>query len=156
VAHALDAVHRAGVVHRDIKPQHILLDGAERRVRLTDFSSAAGGWPPSNTPAQWAEVVGTPAYISPEQAEGWPLDGRSDLYMLGAVGYQLLTGSLPFPGPAQRQLEAHRTQMPEHVADRAPQVPARLAVIVMRCLAKRPEDRWQSGAALARVLARLA
>jgi len=156
VAQALDVVHRSGVVHRDIKPQHILLDGAERRVRLTDFSSAALGWPATNPQAKWGEVVGTPAYISPEQAECRPqLDGRSDLYALGVVGYQLLTGSLPFAGPAQRQLEAHRTQQPEHAADRARQVPARLAVIVMRCLAKRPEDRWPSAAALARVLAPL-
>jgi eukaryotic-like serine/threonine-protein kinase len=153
VAQALAVVHRSGLVHRDIKPQHILLDGAERRVRLTDFSSAALGWPVRNTQAKRGEVVGSPAYISPEQAEVRPqLDGRSDLYMLGAVGYQMLTGSLPFPGPAQRQLEAHRTQEPEHVAERARQVPARLAVIVMRCLAKRPEDRWQSAEGLARVL----
>jgi serine/threonine-protein kinase len=153
VAQALDVVHRMEVVHRDIKPQHILLDGEERRVRLTDFGSAALGRPARNTQAKWGEVVGSPAYISPEQAECRPqLDGRSDLYMLGAVGYQMLTGSPPFPGPAQRQLEAHRTQEPEHVADRARDVPARLAVIVMRCLAKRPEDRWQSAGALARVL----
>ena len=99
-------------------------------------------------------VVGTPAYISPEQAEARPqLDGRSDLYSLGAVGYELLTGSVPFPGPAERQLEAHRTRSPEHAADRAPQVPARLAVIVMRCLAKRPADRWASAAQMARALA---
>ncbi|HEY6109123.1 MAG TPA: serine/threonine-protein kinase [Gemmatimonadales bacterium] len=154
VAQALDVVHGMGVVHCDIKPQHILLDGAERRVRLTDFSSAAFAWPAGNTRSKRREVVGSPAYISPEQAECRPqLDGRSDLYMLGAVGYQMLTGSPPFPGPAQRQLEAHRTQEPEHVADRARDAPARLAVIVMRCLAKRPEDRWQSAGELAKVLA---
>lgn len=154
VALALDVAHRMGVVHRDIKPQHILLDGAERRVRLTDFSSAAFMWPAGDTQSKWGEVVGSLAYISPEQAECRPqLDGRSDLYMLGAVGYQMLTGSPPFPGPAQRQLEAHRTREPEHVADRAREVPARLAVIVMRCLAKRPEDRWQSAEALVKVLA---
>lgn len=151
VAQALDYAHRIGVVHRDIKPQHILLDGDERRVRLTDFSDAAlAGAQPARRP-----LVGTPAYISPEQAECRPqLDGRSDLYSLGVVGYQLLTGSLPFPGPAERQLEAHRTRIPQHAADRAPQVPARLAVIVMRCLAKRPADRWASAADLAGVLAK--
>lgn len=152
-AQALEVAHRMGVVHRDIKPQHILLDGAERRVRLTDFSSAAFLWPAGNSQSRRGEVVGAPAYISPEQADCRPLDGRSDLYMLGAVGYQMVTGSLPFPGPAQRQLEAHRTRAPEHVADRAREVPARLAVIVMRCLAKRPGDRWQSAEELAKVLA---
>ena len=156
VALALDHVHRAGLVHRDIKPQHILLEGAGRRVRLTDFAFATPAR--SVAPLEWRQgrrpPVGTPAYISPEQAEDrGALDGRSDLYSLGAVGYELLTGSVPFPGPAQRQLAAHVSCRPEDPGERAPFLGRDLPAIMMRCLAKRPDERWECAAELARALA---
>jgi hypothetical protein len=154
VAEALHAVHETGLVHRDVKPQHILLDRREGRVWLTDFSLGvltAGGTKPA---AAWGEVVGTPAYMSPEQAEGRAdLDGRSDLYALGAVGYQLLTGFVPFDGTAEEQLVAHRTRRSRNPATRHPDIPVTLADIVMRCLAKLPANRWQSAAELADALA---
>lgn len=80
------------------------------------------------------------------------LDGRGDLYSLGAVGYELLTGSPPFPGPAERQLVAHCTFPPEDPGARVPYLGRDLLVIVMRCLAKRPNDRWASAAELAEAL----
>jgi serine/threonine protein kinase len=154
VAMALDCVHGAGLVHRDIKPQHILLQGAERRVRLTDFSMATLATVPGLEGArQRRPRVGTPAYISPEQIDARPeLDGRSDLYSLGAVGYELLTGSPPFPGPAERQLVAHCTFPPDDPGERVPYLGRDLPAIVMRCLAKRPNDRWASAAELAEAL----
>jgi eukaryotic-like serine/threonine-protein kinase len=151
LAAALDHAHRQGVVHRDVKPQHILLEDDERRVRLTDFGAALLVLP--GMQAAGRAGVGTPAYMSPEQAEGRAeLDGRSDLYALGAVGYELLTGSVPFDGPAERQLAAHRTRVPVDPAARRPGIPAELAGIVLRCLAKRPDERWASAAELAGAL----
>jgi serine/threonine protein kinase len=145
VAEALGVVHAAGYVHRDVKPQHILLRGRARRVLLIDFSLVCAVGPSLSTLPRPEEgvVVGTPAYMSPEQAEGRSdLDARSDLYALGVVGYQLLTGTLPFEGTAQQQLVAHRTRVSRNPSVRHQDIPADLADVVMRCLAKLPASRW--------------
>jgi serine/threonine-protein kinase len=156
-AAALTAAHRAGVVHRDIKPDNILFDGPadDRRAVLTDFgiAKAMGGETPGLT--QTGAVIGTPHYMSPEQASGErTIDHRSDLYSLGVVGYQMLTGRVPFDGPTVAavlmQQIAHEAAPLTRVR---PDCPPELARAIMRCLAKTPEERWASAEDLARALA---
>ena len=150
---ALCFVHENGCVHRDIKPQHILLDGPERRVRLIDFSLSLGHV--VGRQSGIGVVVGTPAYMSPELAEGrGDVDGRSDLYSLGVVGYQMLTGELPFEGTAQQLMVAHRSRLSRNPAVRHQDIPVDLADVVMRCLAKLPLMRWADARELLAALRR--
>jgi serine/threonine protein kinase len=156
LAQALEHVHDSGMVHRDVRPQHILLDGPERRVRLIDFSLAAVLGPDLRPGGAAREVVGTPAYMSPEEAEGiGELDARSDIYSLGVVGYQLLTGLVPFEGTAPQQRAAHRSRQPQNPTARYPDIPPALAAVVMRCLAKLPQHRWPSAGDLSDALGHL-
>ncbi len=146
LADALDYAHRQGVVHRDIKPDNILLDDESGRPMLTDFGIAkfrAAG----ETVTETGIAMGTPHYISPEQAGGQrDLDGRSDLYSLGVVGYAMLSGRLPFEGESYQELIAkHMTQDPPPLVAVAPGVPVDLGAAVMRCLHKRLQDRWPDG-----------
>jgi len=154
VADALTHAHGHGLVHRDIKPENILLSG--QHALVTDFGVAkavtnATG-PHQVTTAGVA--LGTPAYMAPEQALADPyVDHRADLYALGVLGYELLTGQPPFSGPTpQAVFAAQLTQAPVPVLERRPGVPPALAALVMRCLEKRPEDRY---AAATEVLAQL-
>jgi serine/threonine-protein kinase len=151
VADALAYAHGQGVVHRDIKPDNVLLSG--RHALVTDFGvakavSEATGRQPLTTAGV---ALGTPAYMAPEQAAADPqLDHRVDIYALGAMGYELLAGRPPFTGrSSQEVLAAHLTQPPELVTALRPAVPEGLGAIVMKCLAKRPADRWQSAEELA-------
>jgi eukaryotic-like serine/threonine-protein kinase len=146
VADALSYAHSQGVVHRDIKPDNVLLSG--RHALVTDFGvakavSEATGRQDLTTAGI---ALGTPAYMAPEQAAGDPhIDHRVDIYALGAMGYELLTGTPPFTGQwPQEVLAAHVTQAPEPITSRRPQISAALGAIVMKCLAKRAADRWQS------------
>ena len=146
VADALAYAHGHGVVHRDIKPDNVLLSG--RHALVTDFGvakavSEATGRQQLTTAGV---ALGTPAYMAPEQAAAEPtIDHRVDIYALGVMGYELLTGRPPFVGASSQEvLAAHITQPPEPVSVRRPAVPAGLADVIMRCLAKRPADRWQS------------
>jgi serine/threonine-protein kinase len=144
---ALAYAHSRGVVHRDVKPDNILLERATGRALITDFgiarSSAADGL------TRVGEVIGTPQFMSPEQAAGEDLDGRSDLYSLGVVGFFALTAKLPFQAPtAQALLGMHLTQAPPSVTSLRPDLPAALAAVVDRCLAKDPDDRFAGGEAL--------
>ena len=150
VADALDYAHRHGVVHRDIKPENVMLAG--RHALVTDFgvakavSDAAG-----KTQLTMVGVsIGTPMYMAPEQALADPtMDHRADLYALGVVAYEMLTGRPPFSGPtAQAVLAAHVNQPPPPLAGIREGVPGRLATLVGRCLAKSPDDRWQSASEL--------
>ena len=152
-ADALEFVHEMGIVHRDIKPQHILLAKPDRHVRLIDFGLARFAATGAGSPARG--VIGTPAYMSPELAEGRAdVDGRSDIYSLGVVAYQLLTGELPFEGTAQQLMEAHRTRLTRNPSVRNQDIPLDLAEVVMRCLAKLPQNRWASARELLAALQR--
>ncbi|MGZ3437399.1 MAG: protein kinase domain-containing protein, partial [Gemmatimonadaceae bacterium] len=147
VLSALEYAHRHGVVHRDIKPGNILLTG--HHAVVTDFGvakaiSAATG--PGGTVTSTGMIVGTPAYMAPEQAAGDPtLDHRADLYATGAVAYEMLTGrSLFTQRSVQAILAAHATELPEPVTKRRAAIPAGLADLVMQALQKNPADRPQS------------
>jgi predicted Ser/Thr protein kinase len=141
---ALREAHRRGIVHRDLKPENVMLEGPERRVLLMDFGIAQSEEPDRELTGGGL-VLGSPEYMSPEQATGSrQLDGRSDIYSLGVVGYRMLAGRLPFVAPTAREiLTQHVLTAPEPLASCAP-VPARLADTVMRCLAKQPDERWQT------------
>jgi hypothetical protein len=152
VAEALRAAHGAGLIHRDIKPDNILLEGEEGRAILTDFgiAKALGRGPEAGDAelglTETGMILGTPEYMSPEQAGGEPrLDRRSDLYALGVLGYQMLTGEPPFRGPTHLAVLKHQlTQGPPSVARRRPECPERLARAVDRCLRLEPAERWGS------------
>ncbi|MDZ4673583.1 MAG: serine/threonine-protein kinase [Gemmatimonadota bacterium] len=145
---ALAYAHGRGVVHRDIKPDNILIDRATGRALVTDFGVARTETAPDGL-TRIGEVVGTPQFMSPEQAAGEALDGRSDLYALGVVGFFALTGRLPFEAPTTQALLAmHLTRPPPPVGSLRTDIPHDLCAVVDRCLAKAPEARFAGGEAL--------
>ncbi|MGW8267386.1 MAG: protein kinase domain-containing protein, partial [Longimicrobiales bacterium] len=152
VADALSYAHNHDVIHRDIKPANILLAGGHARV--ADFGiahavTAAGGDRLTAT----GIAVGTPAYMSPEQAAGGgDLDGRSDLYSLGCVLYEMLAGTPPFTGPVESVVRQHLTVDPTPVTNLRPAVPPEVAAVLMRALAKTPADRFSPAAQFAEAL----
>jgi predicted Ser/Thr protein kinase len=147
VAWALAYAHARGVVHRDVKPDNILIERDTGRALVTDFGIALRSDIASITDE--GQVMGTAQFMSPEQAAGEALDGRSDLYSLGVVSYFALTANLPFDGPTvQSILAKHLTQPPPSLRGH-PGVPDALAVAVDRCLSKTPTERWATGEALA-------
>lgn len=151
VAWALAYAHRQGVVHRDVKPENILLERDGGRALVTDFGIAQVSGDAADTPA--GQVIGTARAVSPEQAAGEPVDGRSDLYSLGVAAYLAATGQWPFDGDsAAAVLAKHLTQTPPSVLGLRPDLPAPLAHAIERCLAKSPADRFASGEELAAAL----
>ena len=157
VADALEYAHERGVVHRDIKPDNILLDRITGRAVVTDFGIARAAAGDARLTVTGV-AVGTPAYMSPEQALGErELDGRSDLYSLGVVGYQMLSGQTPFTAAnTPAMLVKHVSEVPRPVREHRGDVPAALAAAIDRALAKRVEDRWANAAAFRTALSELA
>jgi serine/threonine-protein kinase len=151
VADALSHAHALGVIHRDIKPENILL--VRHHALITDFGVAKAlsqlrqeeRRAQSRTPSA-GMALGTPAYMAPEQAAADPtIDPRADIYALGCVAYEMLTGKPPFSDrPAQKILAAHIAERPVPVSDRRQDVDPDLEAIVMRCLEKNPEHRWRN------------
>jgi serine/threonine-protein kinase len=150
-AWALAHAHANGVIHRDVKPENILLERGSGRVVVTDFGIARLDGAPE-TSAE-AKIVGTPRYMSPEQASGDAVDGRSDLYSLGAVATFAATGRPPFDGATHLAVLAkHAIQPATPLAELRPELPASFSAAVDRCLAKDPAERWPSAESLATAL----
>src|SRR5688572_24818516 len=146
LAAALDAAGRAGVVHRDVKPENILLEHATGRALLADFGIARAVASETAGPRTAQGVaVGTPIYMSPEQAAGEDVDGRSDLYSLGIVAYEMLAGAPPFDGPNRVVVSKHIGERPAPIRRLRPETPPELAAAVMHALEKPPGSRWQTG-----------
>jgi serine/threonine-protein kinase len=153
VASALDAAHARGVIHRDVKPANVLLTqvGDDEHAYLTDFGVAARAASLSHS----AGLVGTPLYVAPEQIEGGPIDGRADVYSLGCLLYELLTGTSPFTGRDVQVLWAHINAVPAPPSEREPSLPAGVDAVILASLAKDPEARFPRAAELVRALAPL-
>jgi CHASE2 domain-containing sensor protein/tetratricopeptide (TPR) repeat protein len=147
VADALDYAHKQNVVHRDIKPANIMFNADTDELKLTDFGIARLT---DTSRTKTGIVLGTPSFMSPEQLEGRPLDGRSDLFALGITLYQLLTGQLPFRAESMTRL-MHKIAMDPHVPLRSlrPELPEMAEQIMSRALAKSTADRFQTGAEMA-------
>jgi serine/threonine-protein kinase len=154
-ADALSAAHGLSVIHRDIKPDNILLEGTRGRVMVTDFGIAKALSSTSGATLTGIGVaIGTPAFMSPEQAAGErDIDGRSDLYSLGIVTYQMLTGELPFNAPSVAGILMKQiTESAPDLRRKRPDIPEDLALAVARCLEKDPQNRWPTADALRRAL----
>jgi Tol biopolymer transport system component len=152
LADALGAAHQQGITHRDLKPANVMV-GEDGRVKVLDFGLAKvefdlgsrGSEMPTGLATQEGQIVGTPAYMSPEQAEGKQADARSDIFSLGVVFYEMLTGQRPFGGSTPTStLSSILRDTPRPVTELQPSIPRELARLVHRCLAKNAVDRYQS------------
>ena len=153
LARALDYAHARGIVHRDIKPGNIMRVDGTKTVKVTDFGIAHIESTGAEQRTRAGDVLGTPQYMSPEQARGERLDGRSDLFSTGIVLYQMLAGERPFKGEGLVALAVQiATVEPPPLERLRPEVPAAVRRIVTRCLAKQPERRFTSGKELADAL----
>ena len=143
VCRALEAAHAQGVIHRDIKPGNIMLD-PRGDVKVTDFGIARVTTT-ADTVAQTAAILGTASYLSPEQAQGQPVDGRSDIYSLGCVLYEMVTGRPPFLGDSPVAVASKQVlEQPTPASRLNPDVTADLDAVILRALAKNPANRYQS------------
>jgi eukaryotic-like serine/threonine-protein kinase len=150
---ALAFAHRNGIVHRDIKPHNIVV-GGDGRLKVTDFGIARSG---ASQMTEAGSIVGTAQYLSPEQARGAPVDPRSDIYSLGVVLYEMLTGKVPFTGDTPVEIAMkHLSQVPEPPSELRDGIPHDLDAVVMRALAKDPEQRYATAEEMDADLARIA
>ncbi|HKP84476.1 MAG TPA: protein kinase [Blastocatellia bacterium] len=158
---ALEVAHSVGVIHRDIKPDNIIISQVDGRdwVEVLDFG-VAKIQEDMNRRADLTganHIIGTPRYMSPEQCEEKPVDSRSDIYSLGVVVYEMLAGEAPFDGDSSTQLlMAHASQPPPHLSWKRPDIPPEIEATVMRALEKNPDRRQQSAAEFAREFDRAA
>ena len=151
---ALRFAHRTGIVHRDIKPHNVIVDG-EGRVKVMDFGIARAGAASQMTEA--GSIIGTAQYLSPEQARGAPVDQTSDLYSTGIVLYELLTGGVPFTGETPVEIAMkHLSQVPAAPSTHRPEIPRDLDYVALRALAKDPADRYHSAEEMDSDLERIA
>jgi tetratricopeptide (TPR) repeat protein len=153
VADGLEAAHQAGLVHRDVKPSNILLDTATGRAKLMDFGLARDT-DLAHAPTQESQFAGTPAYMSPEQARGQPLDRRTDVYSLGMTLYEALTGELPFRGAPHLALDQLLHEEPRPPRRLNDAVPRDLETVCLKALAKEPGRRYPSAGEFAADLRR--
>lgn len=155
MADALAVAHELGIVHRDVKPENVLLSGRHAWVADFGVARALRGAADMGSTLTGA-LIGTPLYMAPEQAfAAGEVDPRADLYALGVMAYEMLAGEPPFRGTTARAiLTAHMVEEPEPLRSRRPDVPETLEETVMRCLRKDPDDRWQDGVTLSRSLER--
>jgi beta-lactam-binding protein with PASTA domain/predicted Ser/Thr protein kinase len=153
VLSALRFAHRKGVVHRDIKPHNVMAD-ADGRLKVTDFGIARAG---ASQMTEAGSIIGTAQYLSPEQARGAAVDQRSDLYSVGIVLYELLTGTVPFNGETPVEIAMrHLSDTPQPPSIKRAEIPPDLDMIVLRALAKNPDDRFQTAAEMDAELERVA
>jgi serine/threonine-protein kinase len=159
ILRAVGFAHRRQIVHRDIKPHNVLLvqDGpgdGDERFKVTDFGISRTA---TSQMTEAGSIVGTAQYLSPEQARGAPVDQRSDIYSVGIVLYELLTGQLPFTGETPLEIAMkHLSEIPKAPSELRPEIPTDLDMIVLRALAKDPADRFESADEMERELARVA
>ena len=156
VAETLNYAHGKGVVHRDIKPSNIILQ-SNNQIKITDFGIARIEDSTATLQTQTGEIMGTPAYMSPEQVLGKPVDRCTDIFSLGVVLYELSTGKRPFGGPGKTLATVFNEIMQESPrepasASESGSVPAGLSTVIMKCLAKSPQERYQTGRELADAL----
>jgi hypothetical protein len=154
VAEALAEAHAHGLVHRDVKPQNVMLQGPKRRVLVADFGIAKAASGSGEKLTGTGVIIGSPHYMSPEQASGLPdVDQRSDVYSLGVVLWEMLAGEVPFDGPSSQSiLVQHLTKTMPAIGTKRPGVNHQLAKVVARCTEKKPEHRFANAAELAEAL----
>ena len=146
---AVDFAHRSGIVHRDIKPQNIMID-PHGTAKVMDFGIARAG---DSGMTEAGSILGTAQYLAPEQAKGYPVDERSDLYSVGVSLYEMLTGTVPFKGDSAVTVALkHVNEVPVEPSELVPGMPYVLNQIVLKAMAKDPADRYQSAAEFARDL----
>src|SRR5829696_8983501 len=150
---AVRLAHRKGIVHRDIKPHNVLVD-TDGRLKVTDFGIARAG---ASQMTEAGSIIGTAQYLSPEQARGAPVDQRSDLYSVGIVLNEMLTGSVPFTGDTPVEIAMkHISAVPQAPSAARPDVPEDLDLVVLRALAKDPRERFQTAEEMDSELGRVA
>lgn len=153
LAMALDYAHSRGIVHRDIKPSNIICSQYDKKIKITDFGIAHFEDAEATQQTRMGDVLGTPQYMPPEQLEGMAVDGRSDLFSVGIILYQLLTGERPFKGDSITSLMYQIiTVEPKSIEEYVPDIPQPISRIVRKLLSKDPDDRFQTGRELANAL----
>src|ERR671935_374039 len=149
---ALGFAHKNGIVHRDIKPNNVIVS-PEGRLKVTDFGIARSG---ASQMTEVGSIIGTAQYLSPEQARGSPVDQRSDVYSVGIVLYEMLTGCVPFTGDTPLEIAMkHLSEVPVPPSEVRDDVPDDLDLVVLRALAKDPDDRYQTAEEMDGDLARI-